>query len=79
MNLVLDKIAKEAIQLPASLRAQLADMLMESLDTEETDEVQSLLAREVVRRRDEIRSGKIQPIPGEQVPLVVHPSRCSNR
>jgi len=55
------------MELPGSLRAQLADMLMESLDTEETDEVQSLWAREAVRRRDEIRSWKVQPIPGEQV------------
>ncbi|VFN07258.1 MAG: putative addiction module component, TIGR02574 family [Candidatus Kentron sp. G] len=67
MNFIPDKIAKEAMGLPVSLRAELADRLMESLDTEETDEIQSLWAREAIHRRDEIRSGKIQPIPGEQV------------
>nr|VFK65260.1 MAG: Putative addiction module component [Candidatus Kentron sp. UNK]VFK71395.1 MAG: Putative addiction module component [Candidatus Kentron sp. UNK] len=67
MNLILDRISKEAMELPVSLRVQLADMSMEGLETEETDDVQSLWAREAVRRRDEIRSGKIQPIPGEQV------------
>nr|VFK17078.1 MAG: Putative addiction module component [Candidatus Kentron sp. LPFa]VFK32233.1 MAG: Putative addiction module component [Candidatus Kentron sp. LPFa] len=67
MNLILDRISKEAMEIPVSLRVQLADMSMEGLETEETDDVLSLWAREAVRRRDEIRSGKIQPIPGEQV------------
>nr|VFK38776.1 MAG: Putative addiction module component [Candidatus Kentron sp. SD]VFK43448.1 MAG: Putative addiction module component [Candidatus Kentron sp. SD]VFK78833.1 MAG: Putative addiction module component [Candidatus Kentron sp. SD] len=55
------------MSLPVPLRAQLADMLMESLDTEETDSVQSLWVREAIRRPDEIRSGKIRSISGDQV------------
>ena len=67
MSLTLDQIAKEALLLPTPLRAELADILVESLDTSQSDEVQSLWVQEAVRRRDEVRSGQTQPIPGDQV------------
>jgi len=67
MPLTLDQIAEEAMQLPASSRLLLADKLVESLETEDLDEIQGLWAVEAIRRRDEIRSGKVNPIPGEQV------------
>ena len=55
------------MQLPAGSRAQLADKLVESLQSEEPDEIQRLWSAEAIRRRDEIRSGQVKPIPGEQV------------
>ncbi len=67
MSLTLDQLAKEALLLPAPLRAELADILVESLGTAQSDEVQSLWINEAIRRRDEVRSGQVQPIPGEQV------------
>jgi putative addiction module component (TIGR02574 family) len=67
MPLTLDQIAEEAMQLPPASRALLADKLVESLESEDLDEIQRLWAEEAVRRRDEIRSGKVNPIPGEQV------------
>ena len=67
MPLTLDQIAEEAMQLPPASRALLADKLVESLETEDLDEIQRLWAVEAVRRRDEIRSGKVNAIPGEQV------------
>lgn len=67
MSLNLDKIAQEALKLPISLRAELADMLVESLHTEDSDEIQSLWLDEAIRRRDEIRTGQVEPIPGDQV------------
>jgi hypothetical protein len=55
------------MRLPAAFRAQLADRLVESLDSADIDEVQSLWAAEAVRRRDEVRSGCVKPIHGEEV------------
>jgi len=60
-------IEEEALQLPLASRAQLAEKLVESLDAAELDDVQRLWAAEAVRRRDEIRSGRVTAIPGEQV------------
>ena len=67
MPLTLDQITEEAIKLPPESRAQLADKLVESLESEDTGEIQQLWSAEAIRRRDEIRSGQVQPIPGEQV------------
>lgn len=67
MPLTLDQVAEEAMQLPASARALLAERMVESLAAGERDEVERAWAAEAVRRRDEVRSGRVQPIPGEQV------------
>jgi putative addiction module component (TIGR02574 family) len=67
MPLTLEQLAMEAMQLPVASRAQLADKLVESLDLAQPDEVQRLWAAEAVRRRDEIRSDQVKPVPGEQV------------
>jgi putative addiction module component (TIGR02574 family) len=67
MPRTLDQLAEEAMQLPASSRALLAERIVESLDAAERDEVERAWATEAVRRRDEVRSGRVQPLPGEQV------------
>ena len=67
MPLTLDQLAEEAMQLPAPSRALLAEKMVQSLDAAERDEVERAWAAEAVRRRDEVRSGRVQPIPGEQV------------
>jgi putative addiction module component (TIGR02574 family) len=67
MPRTLDQLAEEAMQLPASSRALLAERMVESLDAAERDEVERAWATEAVRRRDEVRSGRVQPLPGEQV------------
>jgi hypothetical protein len=40
---------------------------MESLDLAETDEIQRLWTAEAIKRRDEIRSGRVKPIPADEV------------
>lgn len=67
MPLTLDQITEEAIKLSPESRALLADRLVQSLESEDPDEIQRLWSTEAIRRRDEIRSGQVQPIPGEQV------------
>lgn len=67
MSLTLDQITEEAMKLPADSKALLADKLVESLESEDPDEIQLLWSAEAIRRRDEVRSGQVQPIPGEEV------------
>jgi putative addiction module component (TIGR02574 family) len=67
MSLTLDQLADEAMQLPSASRALLAERIVESLDLAETDGMQRLWAAEAIRRRDEVRSGRVQPIPGDEV------------
>ncbi len=74
MPRTLDQLAQEAMQLPAASRALLAERMVESLDASERDEVERAWATEAVRRRDEVRSGRVQAIPGEQVLAEVRKS-----
>ena len=67
MSLTLDQITEEALKLPADSKALLADKLVESLESEDLDVIQSVWSAEAIRRRDEVRSGQVQPIPGEEV------------
>ena len=66
MAMSVDEITEEAIKLEPLARAALADKLIESLESEEPDEIQRLWAVEAIRRRDEVRAGTVQPVPGEQ-------------
>lgn len=67
MPLTFEELTEEAMQLSPAARVLLADKLVESLESEEIDEVEQLWATEAIRRRDEIRSGKVKSVPGEQV------------
>jgi hypothetical protein len=66
MNLTVEQIAAEALALPSEARALLADRLVESLDPAEDGYVRQLWAEEARRRRDDVRSGRVQTIPGDQ-------------
>ena len=66
MTLTVEQIAREALALPAEARALLADRLVESLDPVEDDEIQKLWATEARRRREEVREGRINTIPGDE-------------
>lgn len=67
MPLTIDQITTEAMQLSVSSRAELAEKLVESLDFPEDDDIRRAWATEAIRRRDDVRSGRVQTIPGEQV------------
>jgi len=61
----IDRVVEQAMKLPAEARAELADRLVESLDAEEIGRIDRLWLDEAKRRRDEVRSGGVQTIPGE--------------
>jgi putative addiction module component (TIGR02574 family) len=66
MGMTVEQIAEAALSLPSEARALLADRLVESLDPAEDGLARELWSAEAVRRRDEVRSGRVQTIPGEE-------------
>ena len=75
MSMTVEQIAEEALSLPSEARALLADRLVESLDPAEDGYIHQLWVAEALRRRDDVRSGRVQTIPSEdalaRVRLVV--------
>lgn len=66
MNLTVEQITEEALSLPSEARALLADRLVESLDPAEDGYVRQLWIAEARRRRDDVRAGRVQTIPGAE-------------
>lgn len=65
MKLTVEQIAEVALSLSSDARALLADRLVESLDPVEYDYVRQLRIAEACRRQDDVRSGRVQTIPGD--------------
>lgn len=66
MPMSLEKIFSEAKTLPNESKAILAEKLVASIEDNIDPQVTKSYLAEVKRRRDEIRSGKIVPINGEE-------------
>ena len=64
MTAALKNLAATVEQLPAKDRIFLAEQLLASLD--EAD-LEKEWADEAVRRRDEVRAGKVKPVPAAEV------------
>jgi Putative addiction module component len=73
----IEQLTEEILSLPSELRALLADKLVENLEFDTDPAIQAVWVTEAKRRRDEVRSGSIQPIPGEdalaQVRRLIEP------
>ena len=67
MPLTFDEVAEEAMRLPAATRALLAERIVESLDSAEADEIQRAWIDEAIRRRDDVRAGRVQSVAGDEV------------
>ena len=59
--------AARALELPPKERARLAQRLITSLDPESDRDAEQVWHQEAERRLDELESGKVAGIPGEQV------------
>ena len=66
MAATVEQITEEALALPSEARALLADRLVESLDPTEDGYIRQLWVKEALNRRDDIRLGRVQPIPGNE-------------
>jgi putative addiction module component (TIGR02574 family) len=62
-----DELLQKAMTLPLEARAELACSLIDSLDQVVDEDAEIAWQREVVRRMDEIRSGKVKTIPWREV------------
>ena len=67
MPMTVDQLVAEALNLPTEARVELADRLVETLDAGDLTELDKAWAAEARRRADELISGKVQGIPGEEV------------
>jgi len=65
--MTIDELKREALQLDPSTRASLARDLLVCLDDLSEAEVERLWLEEAVRRDEEMASGKVQPIPMDEV------------
>ena len=71
MTRVVEELYEEASQLPAEQRAELAGLLLESI--EEPDEgVEQAWAAEIERRMDDYRAGRVKTIPWSEVRARLH-------
>jgi putative addiction module component (TIGR02574 family) len=62
------EVLKKALALSTQDRGLIIDRLIESLDNEPAEEgVEAAWSEEIKRRVEEIQSGKVEMIPGEQV------------
>ena len=64
--MTIDQLAEEALSFPPEARARLAERLVESLDRSELNRIDRLWLSEAKRRRDEVRSGRVETIPAGQ-------------
>ncbi len=65
MPMSIEEILSEAQILPNESKAVLAEKLVASIEEEIDPQVTKIHLAEVKKRRDEIRSGKVKPINGE--------------
>jgi putative addiction module component (TIGR02574 family) len=59
-------LLKKALTLPVAERAELAGSLIESLDEAEDESVQAAWDAEIVRRMEDLNSGKVKPVSIEE-------------
>ena len=64
MTTALKNLAETVTQLPLKDRAYLAERLLESF---EESELERHWVAESKRRRDDVRSGQVKPVPAEEV------------
>jgi putative addiction module component (TIGR02574 family) len=67
MDTARDDLFRQALQLTEAERAELAELLLESIEPPLDPEIEKAWLAEAERRLAEIESGACQPIPWEQV------------
>ena len=61
------EIQHSALELDENHRAELAKKLIDSLDQKIDEDIEQSWIDEVKKRKDEIKSGKVTPISGQEV------------
>ena len=66
MATTVEQLVEQAMTLPSESRARLADLLVESLEGDDLGRIEQLSSTEAKRRRDEVRAGTVDTVPGEE-------------
>ena len=66
METTVEQLAEQARLLPSEARARLADLIVESLEGADLGQIEELWTAEAKRRRDEVRTGAVETVPGEK-------------
>ena len=74
MATTVEQLAEQAMTLPSESRARLADLLVESLEGDHLGRIEQLWITEAKRRREEVRTGKIETVPGDEARRQVRDS-----
>ncbi|MEX0779095.1 MAG: addiction module protein [Balneolales bacterium] len=61
------EIEHSALELDKKRRAELAKRLIRSLDEQVDTDMEQIWIEEIARRKEEIKSGKVSPLSGEDV------------
>jgi putative addiction module component (TIGR02574 family) len=67
MAVLNEKLLRDALSLPLDLRTELVDKLLESLNVPIKEDIEQAWAEEAEKRLEEIESGKVETIPGDEV------------
>lgn len=62
----IEQLTEELLALPSVSRALLAEKLVESLEFDTDPTIQAAWITEAKKRRDQVRDGSVQTIPGEE-------------
>lgn len=66
METTVEQLAEQARLLPSEARARLADLIVESLEGADLGQIEELWTAEAKRRRNEVRTGAVETVPGEK-------------
>ena len=66
MSMTVEQIYEEALRLPDDSKVCLAEQLIEYLESHIDNDLERIHLDTAKKRRDEIRSGQVQPIEGEE-------------
>ncbi len=72
MSRNVEELFREAAELPESERAELAGLLLESIEAEPDEGVEAAWAEEIERRVRQIETGEVKTIPWEEVRAKLH-------
>jgi hypothetical protein len=65
MASTVEQLAAQAMSLPSESRARLADLLVESLEGDDLGQTEQLWIAEAKQRRDDVRTGRVKTISGD--------------
>jgi len=74
MSTSIEQLLTQALALPGESRARLAELLVESLEANDIGPIEKAWIAEAKRRRDDVRTSRVEPIAGEEALLDVRNS-----